>query len=199
MTQDLTNAWMATSTGGRFWPTKPDPLHVEPRDIARALSMLCRYGGHVERFYSVAEHCVLMSYAVPREHALWALLHDATEAYVGDMVRPLKHHPSMAAFSDLEDQVMAAVALRFGLQTEWGPAFPDQPGEARFLVPVMPAAVKDADNRIILDEKAAILRPQEHAWAADALKPLGVEIKAYAPHQAERRYLSRLRQLGVEL
>jgi len=196
MTQDLTNAWMATHTGGRFWPTQPEPMLVEPRDIARSLSMLCRYGGHVERFYSVAEHCVLMSRAVPEEDALWALLHDATEAYVGDMVRPLKHQ--LPAFSELEGQVMAAVALRFGLQTEWGvPAGGADHG--RFMEPVMPASVRDADNRIILDEKRAVLRPQKHRWAADDLEPLGVEIRAWRPSRAEYAYLERLDELGVEI
>src|SRR4051812_20612492 len=86
----LRGDWMQTYTGRAFWPLDAQPEDVDPLDIAAALSMLCRYGGHVSRFYSVAEHCLLMSEAVAPEHALWALLHDATEAYMGDMVRPLK-------------------------------------------------------------------------------------------------------------
>lgn len=176
--KNLTNAWMQTYTGGKFYPLSPDPAEVDPVDIAHALSLICRYGGHVERFYSVAEHCVLMSRHVPEEFALWALLHDATEAYVGDMIRPLKH--SMPEYVDAEDRVMEAVAIRFGLATS-----------------VMPDKVKDADNRIILDERAAVLRPTGEVWAADALRPLGVRIHAWGPERAEEEYLARLSHLGA--
>jgi hypothetical protein len=105
--------WMQTYTGRAFWPLAPQADDIDPADIAHALSMLCRYGGHVERFYSVAEHCVLMSYAVPPGYALWALLHDATEAYMGDMVRPLKR--SMPEYQAAEARLSAVICDRFGL------------------------------------------------------------------------------------
>jgi hypothetical protein len=89
-TRDRRGDWMQTFTGRAFYPLDPRPEDIDPVDIAHALSLICRYGGHSSRFYSVAEHCVLMSHAVAPEHALWALLHDATEAYLGDMIRPLK-------------------------------------------------------------------------------------------------------------
>src|SRR5438128_12538670 len=85
----LRGDWMQTYTGRAFYPLDPrlDDICIE--DIAHALSMLCRYGGQCQEFYSVAEHSVLMSYAVNPQHALWALLHDATESYMGDLIRPL--------------------------------------------------------------------------------------------------------------
>ena len=95
--------WMQTNSGGRYYPMDPRPEDIEPRDIAHALSLLCRYGGHVDRFYSVAEHCVLMSEAVAPEHALYALLHVATEAYVVDVL--------------FEALAWDAIANRFGLPT----------------------------------------------------------------------------------
>lgn len=169
-------SWMQTFTGRRFYPLDPRPEEIDPVDIAHALSLICRYGGHTTRFYSVAEHCVHLSYAVPAEHALWALLHDATEAYVGDMVRPLKHH--MPEYRAAEDQVAIAVAKRFGLDPMW----------------IDSAVVKDADNRILLDERAAVMAPTEE-WQQDGLKPLGVTIEGWDPLWAELKYRERLAEL----
>ncbi|MDI1288693.1 MAG: hypothetical protein PSX37_01920 [bacterium] len=93
--------WMNTFTGQKFYPLDPRADEVHAPDIAKALSQICRYGGHTSQHYSVAEHCVLMSLAVAPEHALFALLHDATEAYVGDMVRPLKQ--ALPEYRAIED------------------------------------------------------------------------------------------------
>lgn len=167
--------WMQTFTGRQFFPLTPAPEDIDPNDIAHALSLICRYGGHVTRFYSVAEHCVLLSHAVAPEHALWALLHDATEAYVGDMVRPIKRY--LADYIAIEDRVAWAIAERFGLD------------------PSMPAEVKDADNRILLDERAAVMAPAPHPWHQDGLEPLGVHVAGWPPEVAELRYRARLQEL----
>ena len=169
-------SWMQTFTGRQFFPLAPRADEVDPVDIAHALSMICRYGGHTTRFYSVAEHCVLMSHAVPKEHALAALLHDATEAYVGDMVRPLKHH--MGAYRAIEHGVMFAIAVRFNLPSV-----------------EMPGSVKDADNRILLDERAALLTEPPVAWQQDDLLPLGVNVSGWGPAYAEYQYTERLAEL----
>lgn len=168
-------SWMLTYTGRQFWPMDPDPDDVDPTDIAHALAHLCRYNGHVARFYSVAEHCLLLSHAVAPRNALWALLHDATEAYVGDMIRPLKWH--IPDFSRVEDGVMDSIAQRFGLA---GP---------------MPAEVKAADSRILLDERAALLTLSAHPWAVEDLEPLGVAVQGLEPPQAKASYLARLHEL----
>jgi hypothetical protein len=174
-------AWMQTFTGRQFYPLAPQVDDIDPVDIAHALSLICRYGGHTTRFYSVAEHCVLMSHAVAPEHALWALLHDATEAYVGDMVRPLKYH--MPAYQEAEERVLRAIEVRFGLR------HPDE-------IPTgIPAAVKEADNRILLDERAALLGPAPERWAAEHLQPLGVRIRGHVPAMAKIMYADRLREL----
>lgn len=169
--------WMQTYTGVKFYPMSPDASEVSPVDIAHSLSLLCRYNGHVDRFYSVGEHCVLMSQAVEPDVALWALLHDATEAYVGDMIRPLKlYQPD---FVQAEVRVMAAICERFGLQPE------------------MPAEVKSADSRILLVERAALMPNTRHAWSIDGLSPLPVTVRGWGPGEAERTYLVRLQELGV--
>lgn len=167
--------WMQTYTGRRFYPLDPRPDEIDPADIAHALSMLCRYAGHVDRFYSVAEHCVLMSEAVAPEHALAALLHDATEAYVVDVPRPLKRY--LPDYRDIEDRVWYAIARRFGLELE------------------VPAAVKEVDTRILLTERDALMPNTRYSWAQDGMVPLPVSIEAWSPGEAEGRYLSRLEEL----
>lgn len=168
--------WMQTYTGEKFYPLDPRPEEVNEQDIAHALSLICRYGGHSLAFYSVAEHCVLLSLAVPSEFALWALLHDAAEAYVGDMVRPLKR--MLPHYSVIEDGVLAAILRRFDVEV--GP---------------IPDEVKEADNRIILTERAAVMQHTEEQWAESGLEPLPVAISCWDPGYAERRYLQRLEEL----
>jgi hypothetical protein len=176
----LRGDWMQTFTGRQFFPVAPHAEDIDPADVAHALGMICRYGGHTTRFYSVAEHCVLMSRAVSEENAAWALLHDATEAYVGDMVRPLKHQPQMAPYREIEDRLMTVIAQRFGLVGD-----------------TIPEEVHSVDTRILLDERATVLRPTGHQWSTDGVEPLGVEIQGWSPSTAEAHYVLRLTELGL--
>lgn len=171
-----TTDWMQTYTGRAFYPMEPDPDMVDPTDIAHALGHLCRYNGHVSQFYSVAEHCVLMSYAVAPENALWALLHDATEAYVGDMVSPLKR--SMPEFRLAERRVSYAICHRFGISTD------------------CPEEVKQADTRILWDERDALFGPAPLEWGLlRGSTPLGVTIRGLSPRVAKSTYAMRLEEL----
>ena len=174
--------WMETFTGRQFYPMSPRAEDVDPVDIAHALGMLCRYNGHVKRFYSVAEHCVLMSDWVEKDAsldrddarrlALWALLHDATEAYVGDMIRPLKR--SMPDYVWAENKVMLEILDRFELSTEF---VMDHTG--RVLRVEMPAVVHEADNRILLTERAALMPATGRQWGVDDLELLPVQIHGW--------------------
>jgi hypothetical protein len=167
--------WMQTYSGGRFYPLDPRADEIDPADIAHALSLLCRYGGHVDRFYSVAEHCVLMSEWVAPEHALAALLHDATEAYVVDVPRPLKRY--LRDYRSIEDAVWSAIAFRYGIDVQ------------------LPTQVKEADDRIILTERAALLSRAERWPQMAYLAPLPVIVVGWPPEEAERRYMERLAAL----
>lgn len=181
---------MQTHSGRRFYPLSPRAEDVDPVDIAHSLAHLCRYNGHVDRFYSVAEHCVLMSLVMPTpELALEALLHDGSEAYVGDMVRPLKHTPQMTPYREAEDAVMDAIALRFGLPVDAAGHHHKSP------------EVQDADTRILLTERTALLshyKPSDR-WNVDGMEALDVEIMALQPYGAKQAYLARLESLGVAL
>lgn len=166
--------WMQTFTGRQFYPLAPRPEDIDIIDIAHALSMQCRYNGHVRHFYSVAQHCVLISSLVSPENALWALLHDATEAYVGDMIRPLKLH--MPDYQAVENRVMLAIAEKFGIE------------------PSMPPDVKAADSRILLDERDALMGEPAGDWAIDG-DPFGIGIDPWPPSTAEVHYLHRFAEL----
>lgn len=168
--------WMQTYTGRAFYPMAAKVDDIDPLDIGHALSLLCRYGGHVSRYYSVAEHCVLMSRAVAPENQLWALLHDATEAYLGDMIRPLKL--ALPAYREAEDRLMAVICDRFGLAHE------------------CPPEVKHADRRILRDERDALMAPPPLPWAfIENVSALGVDVQGWHPTVAEFLYMDRLAEL----
>lgn len=109
-------AWMQTYTGGRFFPLDPNPEEVCIEDIAQALSNQTRFNGHLDCFYSVAQHSVLVSRLCSERNRLTGLLHDATEAYVGDMIRPLKLY--MPEYKEVEKKVWKAITKKFNLPEE---------------------------------------------------------------------------------
>lgn len=163
--------WMQTYTGKKFWPLDPRPQEVDIVDIAHSLSMQCRYAGHCRKFYSVAEHSVLIArWLVGRtdaQTALYGLLHDAAEAYTVDVPRPLKRH--LVGYKEAEAKVMEAIAYRFGLPLG------------------MPEIVHEADDRIIADELANMtLMP----WHARHCEPLGVNLRYWTPAEAEIEFLA---------
>lgn len=170
MTAPRQGGWVQTYTGKQFWPLDPLPEEVCIEDIAHALSMKCRYGGHSTFFYSVAEHSVLVSKMVPPEHARSALMHDAAEAYLPDVARPIKR--SLTGFAEIEANVEAAIARRFGLDWPWS------------------AEIHEADATILADEKAALMVDAPASWHLPH-PPAGVKIRGWFPEDAERKFLQR--------
>jgi hypothetical protein len=103
-----TQGWFQTYTGGRFYPVAPRPEDVRIEDICHALSLFNRFGGHTKEFYSVAQHLVLTQDWLAEQGAsklvqLQGLMHDFTEAYCGDVVRPLK--VQLLGFNDIEAEL----------------------------------------------------------------------------------------------
>ena len=82
--------WIETYTGKKVYPLEPDEKTLCVEDIAHALALTCRFGGHCSEFYSVAQHSCLVSDLCPGELKLAGLMHDAAEAYLGDVVSPIK-------------------------------------------------------------------------------------------------------------
>lgn len=132
--------WMETFTGRKFYPFDPKAEDIAMRDIAHALSMICRFNGHTKFHYSVAQHSVLVAQNVSKPMKLRALLHDAAEAYIGDMVRPMKKHANMRPFLWAEVSVETAISERFNLVT-----------------PICSSEIKEVDNRILLDERMWVM------------------------------------------
>ncbi len=164
--------WMETRSGNRFYPEDPEGSTYTIDDIAHALSMLCRFAGQGDRFYSVAQHCVEVSRAVGSDpvRRRWGLLHDASEAYVVDMPSPVKHVPAMRPYRELEDRITAAIATTFDL------SLPE------------PLAIKRADRRLCRAE-AEMLGLLRRDWANYRMAPLDHEIRALGPARAERLFL----------
>lgn len=168
--------WMQTWLGFQFFPLDPheDEIHIE--EIAHALSNLCRYNGHVEEFYSVAEHCVALSYAVPPEYAMEALLHDASEAFLGDMIRPLKINDLF--YQRVEAQLVKVIARKFGMPEELSPV------------------VKEYDTRILVDERQKFMADPPAPWFGnEQVEPLGVDLVGLTPKRARSQFMTRFHLL----
>jgi 5'-deoxynucleotidase YfbR-like HD superfamily hydrolase len=171
--------WILTASGRRFDLLAPDPATVDPLDLAHALSNLCRFGGHTRVHYSVAQHSLLVSELAGRPFRLAGLLHDAAEAYVGDVVGPLARR--MREFRDIERRILDAVAVRFGVP-RWHLDTPE---------------VRHADAVALLTERTSLLPPSSHPWAEDLshARPLRRRIAPLAPVEARDRFLQRLHDL----
>lgn len=108
------DSYIETVSGKRFYFLDPDPEDIDIYDIAHALSMNCRYTGHCDRFYSVAEHSWHMARMAPEGYELAALLHDASEAYITDIASPIKQH--LPDYQQMEDHLMKHISAKFGFQ-----------------------------------------------------------------------------------
>src|SRR5690554_7094997 len=115
--------FIQTYTGRRFYPLDPNPADVCIEDIAHALSRITRFNAHINaEWYSVAEHSVHVSRIVPPEYALAGLLHDASEAYIADVSRPVKHTDMMAGYRLNETRLMLKIfrGIRVGRDLDNG-------------------------------------------------------------------------------
>jgi hypothetical protein len=119
-----------------MYPLNPRVDDVCVDDIAHALAMQTRFTGHCRRFYSVAQHSVHVSHVCDRRDALWGLLHDASEAYLSDVSRPVKRLPEMSEYRSAEQRLLAVICERFGLPEAEPPSVKraDTSAAARILV-----------------------------------------------------------------
>jgi hypothetical protein len=114
---DAKSGYIGTFGGRKVYPQHPTPDQIDIFDIAQGLSNSCRWGGQIRYFYSIAQHSVFVSSICHPENKLCALLHDASEAYLGDMVKPLKYLPEMEPFRKFEKMLSGAIATYVGINT----------------------------------------------------------------------------------
>ncbi len=160
----IKDPWIQVHSGKVIDLLRPKVEDILLTDIAHSLSNLCRFGGHSD-FYSVAQHSILVSRILPPEDALWGLLHDASEAYLTDIPRPLKLYLN-GKYKDLEKIYMDVICERFDLPKE------------------EPPSVKKADNRLLLTERRDLLLEHDVDWGIDAV-PLFETIVPMPPTEAK--------------
>ena len=163
---------IATYSKSYFNFVDPDSTPVELVDIARGLANTCRYGGQVSRFYSVAEHSVLASYLVEPEHAYDALMHDAAEAFIGDMPKPLK--VMLPDYMRFEEIVENSIFRQFSVTNP------------------LPQEIKTVDIQMLILEKEQLLGNYDlWSWTEGVPRPRHIEIKCWSPSAAYAQFLAR--------
>ena len=168
--------WVPTYSGKRFsFKGVIDPAVINIEDIAHSLSMQCRFNGHTREFYSVAEHSLIMSFMVSDKARLYALLHDAPEAYVGDIVTPLKTDE----MREREDSIMAVILSRFGLKVS-----------AEII-----KEVKEADLRMLATEVQQLMYPGHHYPELRGIEPYRLQLRTWEPRIASSQFKDRYKKL----
>lgn len=175
------NSWIQTYTCKKFFPTNPAPDNIDIIDIAHALSMQCRFSGHVSEFYSVAQHCVLVSYLCDSDHALSGLLHDASEAYLVDVPRPLKQSGEFGAYIKFENVLQTMIYKKYNCPE------------------IEPPSVKNADRLMLAIEANLLMRPFHKDWSLGDIKIIPFTFEPLNPKQAEELYLNRFLELNKSL
>lgn len=173
-------AWIQTFSGIRFTPLAPHVDQIEIRDIAHALAHQCRFAGHTAEFYSVAEHSVRVSVYLgslghPPGVQLQGLLHDASEAYLSDVVSPVKRH--MVDYRIAERELMNVIYTRFALPT------------------TEHAAVKGADEVLLATEARDLLAGGPRSDFQFRAAPLTERIRPWGPPLARSAFLDRYNAL----
>lgn len=164
--------WMQTFTGVQFWPLDPHIEEINILDIAHALANTCRFGGHCKTFYSVAEHSVHVASLLPPHRKMAGLLHDASEAYLVDVPRPIKS--SLTNYKEIERNLAGIISTKFG--SSFDPCnFEDE-------------EVKWADNAMLATESEQLLGPKPAPWSLP-VEPANVKLMLLSPQEAEDLFI----------
>lgn len=178
----MSKSWMLTQTRRKVFPLDFKDNDVSLEDIARSLSKQCRYNGHVDRFFTVAEHSVLISRALERDGygrvlAKLGLLHDSAECYTGDIIKPFKNALEDKGFSikPYELHIEEAISRQFNLPWPW------------------PEVIHEYDRRIVRDEKDQLKYDPSDDWASFNIPEVGLDVECvgWMPDQAYEEFMRR--------
>lgn len=185
--------WMQCASGRKFWPLDPRPEEVFIDDIAHHLAAINRFNGATRVPYSVAQHSVLVSEICPGAYSLWGLLHDAAEAYMSDIIRPVKswlciQAPSgLESIAKVEDRIAKAIATRFGY-----------PGGE----PSCGCHVHNADTIALGAERRDLMTPTDDEWSClrgwESRIARVAKIEPVSFDIAKSRFLRRFSEIVVE-
>lgn len=168
MDKQTTEKWIATATGGRVWFDPIDVSEVKIRDIALGAARETRFNGQYRQtidFYSVAEHCVHASYIAPLGYRMAALVHDAAEAFLKDITKPLK--VLLPDYGDIERRFEDALRVKFG--------WPDWRTHA----------VKQVDMQMLVAERLAMINHRDRRWSqCGDVAPANVQFQYWLPSMA---------------
>lgn len=172
---DKLEPWIETFTGKQFYFLNPTHDSIDIKDIAHALAYTCRYTGHSKKFYSVAEHSILVSYLAA--DPLAGLLHDGSEAYITDIASPIKPH--LGNYKELEDKIMGMLAQKYGFKY---PLCED---------------IKDCDATQLKTEAKYLLKSGGIPWAHlyPTRRAHGIKPMCLGPEEAEKAFLERYEEV----
>lgn len=163
----MSDHWIQTYSGRKFWPMSPRVEDVDLVDIAHALSQKCRFTGHCSEFWSVANHSITVSDECSQQNKLVALMHDAAEAYMPDVASPIKS--LLPDLVEMESRIWKCISERFGLPFE------------------IPTEVKNIDLLVLDSERRRFMSPSKHDWGL----PFGrfVKLDQKPAHQAKTQFI----------
>ena len=161
---------VSTKSGRRVSLLNPSPSQIVIGDIAHGLAHQCRFNGQTNKFYSVAQHSVLVASILPRELRLAGLLHDASEAYLGDVVQPLKD--LLPEYQSIETNFCEVLGARFGVNLQHNDA------------------IRHADLVVLATERRDLMPMDTADWSSIAgITPLSRTIKPKSPEAASAQFM----------
>lgn len=178
--QSTSQCWIQTYTGKKMYPLNPNVDDIDIMDIAHALSMQCRFTGHVRHHYSVGQHSILVSLLCDKEYALYGLLHDASEAYLSDIASPIKKEMNLEGYRAVEHNLQGCIYKKFGLTD------------------VEPANIKYIDQRMLATEANSLLSPLHKDFTFQA-PPFDFDIIEAQIPEIKKLFLDRFYELTRNL
>lgn len=218
-------SWIRTATGRHLDLTGSTAADIDPLDLARGLARACRFAGQGDAFYSVAQHSVLASFHVPPQDALHALLHDAAEAYLGDLTGPLKrllvsyHQTLLVSAAEVAGMDLADFIEQLDprLSTNWTVPYTGHAMAVHGRLPLyhqieqhllgliaerfgisvqLPGSVKAVDLRLLATERRDLMPDDDEHWVLlEGIEPLPATLEPWTAEIAEQRFLERLSEL----